>query len=68
MIHAAIKKRMKRMVKTTESPLNFDTRKENKSSNVFSFVMVSLYLNFILFQKDLLCFFFGIMLNDEVQK
>ena len=51
----------------SERPFNFDTRIPTTSSSVFSLIIVSLYLNFILFQKALLRFFFGIILSYCVQ-
>ncbi len=56
------------MVNKTESPLNLDTRSFATSSNVFSFKIVSLYLNRISFQKDFLRFLFDIPLNNSVQR
>lgn len=52
----AIRKSTVSTESNTEIPFSLDTRKVTISSRVFSFVMVSLYLNLILLQKAFLLF------------
>ena len=68
MITDAIRNRIVRTESSTENPFSLDTWIPTTSSSVFSFMMVSLYLNLILFQKALLFFFFGMVILYELQR
>ena len=47
---------------------SLETRMPATSSNVFSLVMVSLYLNFMLFQKALFLLFLAMAVLYELQR